>query len=221
MDTLQMLLDSIIRNPTVNPHDLLISSAFHDALEENGFEDHIFRITSSCGLRLNLIFPGDFFLGDQSKKDLVRLTDCFFMGETTVTQSQYEYVTGSNPSAFRQGGRNEASVSGMNTSDFPVECVSWHDALAFCKKLTEIDRQKGIIPEDWEYTLPTEAEWEYCCRAGTTTLYNTGDTLSPEQANTYESGLQRTCATKSYAPNAWGLYEMHGNVWEWCLDSYT
>lgn len=125
----------------------------------------------------------------------------FCMSIYTVTQKQYLNVIGSNPSYFK--GEN-----------YPVDSVSYYDAVAFCKKLGK------------EFRLPTEEEWEYCCRAGTTTEFYFGDTLNSNQANfngnfpygNTDTGpyLQRTCNVGSYWPNNFGLYDMHGNVWEWC-----
>ena len=112
--------------------------------------------------------------------------------------------------------------------DRPVEQVSWEDATAFCAALTESARQEGSIPKGYEYRLPTEAQWEYCCRAGTGSATAFGDSLDSTQANfngNYPFGtarkgkyLEQTSDVGQYAPNAWGLYDMHGNVWEWCLD---
>jgi formylglycine-generating enzyme required for sulfatase activity len=104
----------------------------------------------------------------------------------------------------------------------PVERVSWDDAAAFCKRLSQ---QEGKL-----YRLPTEAEWEYACRAGTTTPFNTGESITTSQANydgnyPYNGGAKgehrgRTTRVGSFAPNAWGMHDMHGNVWEWCVDWY-
>jgi formylglycine-generating enzyme required for sulfatase activity len=90
--------------------------------------------------------------------------------------------------------------------------------MAFCKKLSE--KEKGRIPVGWEFTLPTEAQWEYACRAGTTTKYSWGDDINPKLANYKDSGLKKTRAVGSYRPNAWGFFDMHGNVWEWTADWY-
>ena len=144
----------------------------------------------------------------------VRLSKDFYMGVHEVTQAQYRAVMGKNPSGF----------SGDN---LPVEMVSWNDAEEFCRKLSS--------KEGKTYRLPTEAEWEYSCRAGTATPFNTGATISTDQANyngnyTYGSDRkgvyrEKTTPVGSFRPNAWGLYDMHGNVWEWCsdwyIDSYT
>ncbi|MBD2042092.1 bifunctional serine/threonine-protein kinase/formylglycine-generating enzyme family protein [Microcoleus sp. FACHB-672] len=131
----------------------------------------------------------------------------FFLGKYPVTQAQWEAVMGNNPSRFQGNNR-------------PVENVSWNDAVVFCQKLS---RKTGR-----NYCLPSEAEWEYACRAGTTTPFYFGETIMPNLANydgnyTYASApkgvyLQQTTNVGSFPPNAFGLYDMHGNVWEWCQD---
>jgi formylglycine-generating enzyme required for sulfatase activity len=145
------------------------------------------------------------------------------MGAYEVTQEEYEKVMGKNPSLFTAGGEGKKKVVGLDTRRFPVEQVSGNDAMAFCK---ELGKKEGKI-----YDLPTEAEWEYACRAGTTTPFHFGGILNGRQANhdgnypygTAEKGpyLGRTCAVGSYSPNKIGLYDMHGNVWEWCKDWFA
>ena len=133
----------------------------------------------------------------------------FWLGKYAVTQAQYQAVMGANLSRFTENGANR-----------PVEKVSWQEAVAFCEKLSQ---QTGRT-----YRLPSEAEWEYACRAGTTTPFHFGATMTTDLANyngnyTYGDGpkgmyLERTTEVGSFPPNAFGLYDMHGNVWEWCAD---
>jgi outer membrane protein assembly factor BamB len=194
-------------------------------------------LTNSIGMRLALLPPGEFPMGspdsdpdareDEKPQHRVRITRPFSMGLYEVTQEEYQRVMGSNPSFFSPTGPGKDRVAGLNTGRFPVEQVRWHDAVAFCKRLSELPAEKAA---GRVYRLPTEAEWEYACRAGATTRFHTGDSLSSLQANfngnhpagTAAKGpfLTRSTAVGSYAPNAWGLYDMHGNVWEWCADWY-
>jgi formylglycine-generating enzyme required for sulfatase activity len=157
----------------------------------------------------------------------VEITKPFYMGIYTVTQAQYRQVMGANPSSFSAQGDASKAVAGMNTDDFPVETVSWDDAMAFCAKVSERPAVKGKGRVD----LPTEAQWEYACRAGTTTVFHYGNSLSSAQANfdgrSRDGGaakgvfLERTKKVGSYLPNAWGLFDMHGNVYQWCKDWYN
>lgn len=157
----------------------------------------------------------------------------FYMGKYIVTQAEYEAIMGTNPSRFKQEGVK-----------LPVENVSWFDAIEFCNRLSE---SEGLTPVytitgtgnersvTWDrngngYRLPTEAEWEYACRAGTTTTFNTGDNITTSRANydgksPYNNNpaglyMRRTTPVGNYGANAWGLYDMHGNIWEWCWDWY-
>jgi hypothetical protein len=120
----------------------------------------------------------------------------FAMGKFAVTQAQYEAVMGNNPSSFKGANR-------------PVESVSWNESVEFCQKLSE---QSGE-----NYRLPSEAEWEYACRAGTKTSFFFGESLAKKKAN-FDS--DSTTDVGSFPPNDFGLYDMHGNVWEWCLDHW-
>jgi serine/threonine protein kinase len=183
--------------------------------------------TNGIDLPLRWCPAGSFTMGspdsepDRSEDEnqvRVTLTKGFWLGETEVTQELYESVVGTNPSHFK-GPRG------------PVEQVSWEEAVAFCAKLTARERSAGRLTATQEYRLPWEAEWEYACRAGTTTATAFGDSLSSEQANfdgdypyngaAKGSDLGATCAVGKYAANAWGLKDMHGNVWEWCGDWYV
>ena len=191
------------------------------------------EIENKIGMKLILIKPGKFIMGvpktemnddnkepgereetariDEDPHD-VEITQPFYMGKTEVTQAEYEKVMGKNPSHFK--GDN-----------LPVERVSWYDAKEFC---AELSKKEGKL-----YTLPTEAEWEYACRAGTTTTYHFGNVASADKAN-YDArkvfppkkgqlGVFRdkTTPVGSFPANNWGLKDMHGNVWEWCEDWYS
>jgi formylglycine-generating enzyme required for sulfatase activity len=125
---------------------------------------------------------------------------------TEVTQGQWKALMGGNPSYFKNAGR-----------DAPVEQVSWDDALEFCHRLTERERLAGGLPEGYEYSLPTEAQWEFACRAGTTGDY-AGDLAATAWYLNNSGNTTHRVAQKQ--ANLWGLYDMHGNVWEWCKDWY-
>jgi len=155
----------------------------------------------------------------------------FYMSRYLVTQGEYLSVLGSNPSYFTTQDYSGNPISpDLNR---PVETVSWPDATNYCYRLNV---REGRLGSGWVYRLPTESEWEYACRAGTTTPFHYGPNLLSGMANfngqyEYIGGvgthnnpngiyLGRTTAVGSYAPNGFGLYDMHGNVWEWCLDGY-
>jgi formylglycine-generating enzyme required for sulfatase activity len=159
------------------------------------------------GVRLQMVsIPGGTFLMGAPKLEAgssdyqrpqhrVNVTS-FYMGKYPVTQAQYVAIMGSNPSYFQGGDR-------------PVETVSWHDAVAFCQKLSQRTQR--------HYRLPSEAEWEYACRAGTTTPFYFGETISPEVV-TYRG--EETSVVGIFPANSYGLYDLHGNILEWCADKY-
>jgi formylglycine-generating enzyme required for sulfatase activity len=165
---------------------------------------------ADSGMKLVLIPAGTFTMGDMitAPPHQVTISHPFFIGATDVTQAQWTAVMGNNPAHFKGDTR-------------PVEMVSWDDTLAFCKKLTEREQAAGRLPAGWAFNLPTSAQWEYACRAGTTGDY-AGDVEAMAWYDTNSDDTTHPVAQKQ--PNAWGLYDMHGNVYQWCLDwagSYT
>jgi len=210
-------------------------------------------VANSIGMEMVPVQAGEFTMGSPADEDLrdddepqrqVTLTRAFYMSATEVTQGEWVSIMGELPSEFKGGL-------------LPVDNISWEDAIAFCNWLStqeglpvayEVQEVRGVknvkkvnfldargqpttdVTQVKGYRLPTEAEWEYACRAGTSTVFNTGDTISTDQANfdgedAYGGGskgveLEKTVPVGSYQPNAWGLYDMHGNVWEWCNDLY-
>jgi len=176
----------------------------------------------------NMVFipPGTFRMGTpvgetgrqswEGQQTVVTISRGFWMGKYEVTQDAYFEVLGVNPSQFKA----DASA--------PVESVTWSDAIAFCVTLTAREQGVGRIPAGSAYRLPTEAEWAYACRALTSTRFNYGDDPDTSQLtnNAWFGGNSgdQTHAVGQKVPNLWGLYDMHGNVWEWCqdwwLDSY-
>ncbi len=155
--------------------------------------------------------PGRFLMGSpdsevghhrvETQHEVV-LTDGFLLAETPCTQSQWEAVMGGNPSEFRG-------------DHHPVHHVTWQEAVEFCGKLTELHRTEGVLPEGRQWSLPTEAQWEYACRAGTVGAY-AGEVEGMAWYGDNSRGQPHAVRTRS--ANAWGLYDMHGNVWEWCED---
>lgn len=157
----------------------------------------------------------------------VTITKGFWLGQFEVTQGQWEQVLGSAIEHQRSIAYAGAELHGEG-SNYPMYYVSFDDASDFCQKLTKQERAAGRLPETWEYRLPTEAQWEYACRAGTTTATSFGEKMSSRQANfdgnePYNGAdpgpyLNNATPVGSYQPNAWGLYDLHGNVEEWCRD---
>ena len=182
-------------------------------------------VTNSIGMELIEIPAGKFTMGSpEDEKDhqegeaQVRgtLTKSFGLGKTEVTQGQWKSVMGTEP--WDRKGDLKAD------KDCPATNVSYFDALEFCEKLTEVERKAGKLKADEEYRLATEAEWEYACRAGTTTAYSFGDDEKQLGEYAWFNGNSENVDEK-YAhkfglkkPNPWGLHDMHGNAWEWCSD---
>ena len=149
----------------------------------------------------------------------VTLSHGFWMGRYEVTQGEWTRVIGALP-----GELNEKAGIG---DDFPLYNVNYAEAQAFCAKLTELARAENLLPEGWAFRLPTEAQWEYACRAGTGTATAFGDSMARHQANfageTEDRAVRALGSASrvgSYPANRWGLHDMHGNVWEWCRDYY-
>jgi formylglycine-generating enzyme required for sulfatase activity len=186
----------------------------------------------------NMVFvpPGIFRMGsptneldrsdNEGPQTAVTISRGFWMGKNEVTQGEYLTVMGSNP-AFHNGVQQDWPYPGTNT-DYgidlkrPVECVAWHDATAYCDALTQRERLAGRIATNSVYRLPTEAEWEYACRGWTSTRFSYGDdpgyTNLTNYAWYYGNSGDTTHPVGQKFPNSWGLYDMHGNVWEWCQD---
>jgi formylglycine-generating enzyme required for sulfatase activity len=206
--------------------------------------------TNSIGMKLVLIPPGEFDMGSpkelideelrlhrddkwymdhlnwyidplpgEGPRHRVRITKPFWLGATVVTQEEYQRVMGSNPSKFQGDPKR------------PVECVSWNEAVEFCRRLSELPGEKAA-KRRYQYQLPTEAQWEYACRAGNPGRWCFSAQPNPSPGASEEtllgeyawfnqnSGDGQTHPVGQKLPNAWGLYDMHGNVWEWCQDWY-
>jgi uncharacterized protein (TIGR02996 family) len=192
------------------------------------------EVVNAVGMRLALIPAGTFWMGsprnevgryEDEPRHPVEITRPFYLGVFTVTQDEYRTVTGTNPSQFAAAGARRDLVAGLDTSRFPVETINWDEAVAFCHALSELPEEKAA---GRLYRLPTEAEWEYACRGGASSMtpfaFTTKLTVALANFNPDPSGpsdppaLGRLATVGSYLPNAFGLYDMHGNLWEWCND---
>ncbi len=204
------------------------------SFSDNDVQAEILGSHPTAQLDLVAIPAGSFVMGsltgspEEQPPHVVHISRPFWMWRTEVTQAQFIAVMGHNPSRF-QGG------SYANADSRPVEEVTWHEAVAFCARLTQIEGAAGRVPAGYEFRLPTEAEWEYCCRGGSSTEFAFGSTLQCNEANFYDvnanggqlpspcvpdlaTGNGQTWVSSAFAPNAFGLCSMHGNVGEWVLD---
>ena len=168
------------------------------------------------------ISPGEFPLGsfteeygrdrDEGPQTQMVIDRGFWIGKHEVTQKEYRQTMEVNPSIF------------TSNSQLPVERVNWQEAMEYCARRTKLEQDSGAIPSGAAYRLPTEAEWEYACRAGTTTRFSFGDDKNLFQLGNYawfmDNSDSSTHPVGTKQPNSWGLYDMHGNVWEWCLDCW-
>ena len=215
--------------------------------------------SQSTGLKTVIIEAGDFQMGsplDEAGRKAeeilhdVQISHTFLLGTYEVTQGQFEEVMEFAPSHFTRKSHGKEKVRRLDTSDFPVEQVSWFDSISFCNRLSARDGYRPYyrmtdIEHDGKsithatvvvdggngYRLPTEAEWEYACRASSRHRFHFGVKADNRKANlqsrtivvygsSINNSLKRAAKTGSYKPNAWGLYDMHGNVAEWCWDWY-
>lgn len=223
--------------PTQAGEDYLVTVSVADNAETSLAASARFKITvpdipspsseklfsNSIGMTLTRIEPGEFLMGSpddeagghprERPQHRVVFERPFYMGIHEVTQAEYRRVTGESPSSFK----------GPDADTLPVTDVSWNDANGFCRQLSELPEEKAA---GRHYRLPTEAEWEYCCRAGSTTRFSFGDVLSEkfvayntDPDSELDSALPQPIGHPRL-PNPWGLYDMHGNVFEWCADFY-
>ena len=174
------------------------------------------ELTNSIAIRLVLVRAGVFLMGfkDGGEHERpvheVKIAKPFYMGATEVTQAQWEAVMGLNPSRLHRG------------PNLPVTHVNYAACREFCRRLNLIERAASMLPDRAEYRVPTEAEWEYACRAGSTTKYCFGDDEAMVDKYAWHKGNSggELHGVAKKEPNAWGLYDMHGNVGEWCRDLY-
>ena len=183
-------------------------------------------LVSSVGMKMIWCPPGSFWMGspksEQGRSDnealhKVKVNYGFYLGECEVKQSEWGELYNEKPFHWRG-------------TELPVESVTWTEAMNYCDELTQLEQDSGEIDGNWKFSLPTEVQWEYACRSGTQTTFNIGNNITGEDANINASipyGISdkgkksfNTIKCGSFKPNRSGFYDMHGNVWEWCLDWY-
>ena len=183
-----------------------------------------YLVKSANNLEMLRVEPGSFLMGspiaepgrsgDEAQYQ-VTLSKQFYLGIGEVTQLQYEAVMTGNPEGLDP---TPSRFSGYPNR--PVEKVSWQDTQVFLAHLNSAEKAAGRLTEGWSYALPTEAEWEYACRAGTTSVYPWGDLIESSNANYSSSGISHPLEYGKYSANQWGFFDMNGNVWEWTEDKF-
>ena len=187
-------------------------------------------------LEIELVYiePGAFIMGGdaadiQKPVHDVSIANGYWMGKYPVTQAQYQELVGENPSHFQKGLKFSKGFLGFggdslkdDTSQYPVEQISWNDAKRFCQCLNNVEKSAGNLPEGYEYRMPTESEWEFAAQCGTehSDKEFSGSNNINDVAWYKENSNDRTHPVGELAPNELGLYDMCGNVWEWCLDDW-
>ena len=218
MRALVLVLSVVLFVGCRKPNEITNGNGFPNENKNGEIKNVPSEIANSIGMKMVLVHAGSFTMGSTIRvirvpgldhddpKHEVTISKSYYLGVFEVTQDEYEKVMGENLSKFR--GK-------MN----PVDNVNWADAVTFCRKLSDLPEEKTA---GREYRLPTEAEWEYACRAGSTTEYCFGDAADEleEYAWYSKDQLGRTHAVGLKKPNRWGLYDMHGNLCEWCQDFY-
>ena len=216
---------TLILQPCIPPTAIAPFTASEAKAHQQSWAEHLgipVESTNSIGMEFVLIPPGEFLMGSPDSDQVAQLTEKpahrvriaqpFYLGSSEVTQGEWEKVMGSRSKPWSWN----FYVKDKEALDFPATFLSREEARVFCDRLSE---QDGI-----RYRLPTEGEWEYACRAGTETRYSFGSNASDlgeyawYQNNTTNKGDKRVHRVKQKKPNPWGLYDMHGNVWEWCAD---
>jgi formylglycine-generating enzyme required for sulfatase activity len=179
-------------------------------------------VQNSIGMKLVRVAEGEFSMGSHDYEmpvHRIRITKSFLLGQTEVTQRQWERVMG-------DAKPWQGATGVIEGPDVPVTWVSWNEAVNFCEELTVQERREGRLPAERSYRLPTEAEWEYACRAGTKTRFSFGN--DEEHLGDHAWFIENTAfrdrnhpqPVSGKKPNPWKLYDMHGNVAEWCSDWY-
>jgi formylglycine-generating enzyme required for sulfatase activity len=186
---------------------------------------HTADLNATVQLEMLWVEPGTFTMGSPTTEASrgtnetehnVTLTKGFYLGKYEVTQAQYQAVMTGN-----SNGLSATPSQFTGNDNRPVEKVSWDDAQIFLTRLNAAEQAAGRLPAGWSYVLPTESEWEYACRAGTSTAYSWGSSIAASNANYDQSGISQTRDVGQYAANPWGFFDMHGNVWEWTADRYN